>query len=63
MTALRAKLRGAWRKYRLLQWGTSPAGLSYHRALDDVWTALDVTNPAHDDVRRWIVKRRRELRP
>lgn len=57
-------LRHAWRLWRRTVWATSPAGLAYHRALDDVWDqALEDYNPCHDRVRYWIVQRRRELDP
>jgi hypothetical protein len=58
------RLRHWWRRFRLMFWATSPAGLSSQRALDDVWDqALENYNPCHDRVREWIVERRRQLDP
>lgn len=49
-------------KARVARWAWSPAGLGYQHALDDVWDyALDDSNPCHDEIREWIVRRRRQL--
>lgn len=41
--------------------GRFRAWCAYHHALDDVWDSLDPFNPCHDEVRRFIIRRRKEL--